>query len=503
MDRAKAKRIRNIRVIATNIFMSLSVIVIVFILMLIAMGFTFDESGRLGQAGLAQLVSNPSGATVEIDGKTQFGRTELSKMLSGGFHSIKITKDDYDEWSKNLRVDSGLLTRIEWIRLFPNNPEISEAATFNDLRIATFSPNRKKLLTIEKNSNKITTYDIQGDSVKSSQIDLDEALSTTANKALAGILSITAWNDNNNRFILKWTIDSKTSWHVVDLEHNENSANLSDKFNLPFDSILVANDSASKLWALENGNLRIIDTNNFTISSVFASNIEKIANNRDTVAFINNDNGDRKLNIYKEGEKNYTTIAELGKTEENKTIKLAMGKYWNEDWLAYSINQDLRVLGGKYPSYGHDKANSLKTKYEQSLNFTPQILSVNASQRVVIFSGDNYLFSFDMETKDHFDIELQGTLTNINWLDNYLIWQKYDNSIIVRDFDGDNRRTVIREINNPFPVVISENNRWLYYFDIIQEETDTDATDVTPADSVPVTPTETALRYTLKRIKLQ
>lgn len=502
MDRAKSKRIRNIRVIATNLFMSLSVIVIVFILMFFAMGFTFNEEGKLEQAGLAQFVSNPSGATVEIDGKSQFGHTEMSKMLSGGYHDVKISKSDYDTWTKRLRVDSGLLTRIEWIRLFPNNPEINDVATFNDLRLATFSPNRKKLITIEKNSNKITIADIQND-YKTTQIDLDEALSTTSNNALTGTLSITAWNDNNTRFIMKWVRDSKISWHLVDLEHNENSTNLSNIFNLAFDSILVENDSASKLWALENGNLRIIDANNHTISSVFATNIEKVANNRDVAAFIHKDGDDRNLSIYKEGEKGYTAITKINNASDDVTVKLAMGTYWNENWLAYTINKRLYILGGRYPSYGRDKASSLKTKLERDINYLPQLMSVNFNQRVIVVSGDNQLTSYDTETKDCYDVELAAPLSNINWLDNYLIWQKTENSIYTRDFDGDNRRMIIADANNPFPVVITENNRWLYYFDVTEEETATDATNKTPSDSVPVSPTETAIRYTLKRKKLQ
>ena len=57
MDRAKQKKIRNIRVILTNIFMSISVVAIVFVLMLIAMGFSFNAEGKLEQAGLLQLNS--------------------------------------------------------------------------------------------------------------------------------------------------------------------------------------------------------------------------------------------------------------------------------------------------------------------------------------------------------------------------------------------------------------------------------------------------------------
>ena len=84
MDRQRKKKIQNIRIIITNILMAISVIGIVFILMLIAMGYSFNEDGGLEQSGLAQISSRPKGATVEIDGETQFGHTDISKMLSSG-----------------------------------------------------------------------------------------------------------------------------------------------------------------------------------------------------------------------------------------------------------------------------------------------------------------------------------------------------------------------------------------------------------------------------------
>jgi hypothetical protein len=180
-----------------------------------------------------------------------------------------------------------------------------------------------------------------------------------------------------------------------------------------------------------------------------------------------------------------------------------MGSYWNEDWLAYSIDNNIYILGGKYPSYGKNEASKLKEKLARELDYVPQLLSVNANQRVAVFSGDNKLTSYDMETKDYFDVELSSPLTNINWIDDYLLWQNNDNSIIVRDFDGENRRTIIPKVDNPLPVIISENNRWLYWFDIVEEETKTDATDNTPSDADPVATTETKIKYTLKRKSLQ
>jgi len=499
MDRAKSKRIRDLRVIATNIFMCISVVAIVFILMMIAMGFTFTENGGLEQAGLAQLVSYPSDASVRIDGENQFGHTEFSKMLSGGTHQIKVTKNGYDTWTKNLKIDAGLLTRVEWIRLFPKKPSIHNAHTFKDLRFATFSANRKKLLAAEKDSNQLFVIDIQDEKLKITKLNLNDCLSTTAAKAVEGTLSVVAWNNNNNRFIVKWTIDDNTSWHLVDLEHTDTSINLTKRFNLNFDSILIANDSASKLWSLEDGNLRLIDTSNLTISSAIASSIEKIAHNRDIVAFVNLENDVRQLNIYKDGEKGYTTIAKLDGTTDKTIIKLAMGTYWNEDWLAYSVDQQAYILSGKYPSYGKNDSSKLKTRFDHKLDYKPQLVSVNANQRIVVFSGDNKMTSYDLETKERYDAELAAPITNITWIDDYLVWQNVKNSIVVRDFDGTNRRKIISKVDNPFPVIISENNHWLYFFDMVEEETKTDADENTPSDSDPVATTETTLKYILKR----
>ena len=152
MDRQRKKKIQNIRIMITNILMAISVIGIVFILMLIAMGYNFNENGGLEQSGLIQISSSPKGATVEIDNETQFGRTDISKMLSSGDHRVKISKDGYDSWERTIKVDAGLLTRIEWARLFPLKANTATVAQFSNLRLAEFSDNRKNLFVIEHDS---------------------------------------------------------------------------------------------------------------------------------------------------------------------------------------------------------------------------------------------------------------------------------------------------------------------------------------------------------------
>ena len=64
MDRQKRKKMRNLRVMFTNIFMALSVLALVAILMLIAMGYSFNIKTGIQQSGLVEIVSRPGAATV-------------------------------------------------------------------------------------------------------------------------------------------------------------------------------------------------------------------------------------------------------------------------------------------------------------------------------------------------------------------------------------------------------------------------------------------------------
>lgn len=469
MDRKKHKKIRSARVIMTNIFMGLSVVAIVFVLMLIAMGYSFSENGGLEQSGLVQIASSPSGALVEIDGNTQFSRTELNKMLAAGVHRIKISKPGYDTWEKTLRVDAGLLTRVEWVRLFPLNPKLSTVYKLKTPRLVSVSSDRRRLLLSESDSTLLTLIDLQSEEAKRQSIPLSSALGVDAVATTTGSLSVTAWNESCNKVLLRWAQESGTSWHLVDLDDASKSINISAEFSLDFSSIRIANDSASKLWALENGNLRLLDASAQTVTNVLASNISTYASNADTVAYLNVTDGQYRLQLYRDGEAGATTIKDF-KDSAPDGFLVALGSYWGKDWLAYTVGQQLEVLSGNYPSFKKNSVSNFNTIHSRKLNFAPLSISVNPTNRLIALTHGAELTSYDLETRDYFDSTFDSDGGAIRWLDDYLLWENASNKIIVRDFDGDNRRTLF-SLDNQFPVALSENNQYLYYFEKIEPET--------------------------------
>lgn len=508
MDRKKTKKIQNARIIMTNIFMGLSVIAIVFILMLIAMGFSFNENGNLEQSGLLQLSSHPSGATVEIDGETQFSRTEISKMLSSGEHKVKITKSGYDTWETSVRVDAGLLTHISWVRLFPLNPVTEKMATYDQARLISFSTDRKNLLYLEQNSTKLLFINLQGDSIKANKINLSNILDVTDTATLrSATISVVAWNDIGNKILINWTHDDTIEWILADLEKPENTINLTQQFNLVFSKILIANDSASKLWATENGNLRLIDLSSTTISSPKVTGIEYIANNNDIVAFLRTgiktdkdgtESTIRVLETFREGEKGASTIADL--TEEKPSaFTVALGTYWGEEWLSYSVNNKVTILSGKFPSYDKPSKNSLKVSLKREIDYSPSYISSSNEERIVTYAATGHIMAFDFETKDYYDIKLDSE-SPTHWLDDYIIWQYEEGKVAIHDFNGQNYRDLITDTNNELPICLTANNKWLYYFDIKeQEQTTNETTEEATASSESDTQ---IIQYILKREKL-
>jgi hypothetical protein len=89
------------------------------------------------------------------------------------------------------------------------------------------------------------------------------------------------------------------------------------------------------------------------------------------------------------------------------------------------------------------------------------------------------------------------TSNTISWLDNYLIWESTGDKIIVRDFDGDNRREIINNTKHADHAIITNNNNWLYYFDLVEEKQDPVVNE--NGETVEVAPT---YNYVLKRYKL-
>ena len=77
--------------------------------------------------------------------------------------------------------------------------------------------------------------------------------------------------------------------------------------------------------------------------------------------------------------------------------------------------------------------------------------------------------------------------------------------MVIRDFNGDNRREIISKTNNQLPICLTNNSHWLYFFGISSKEPIQTETNIENSDSLESMSEETVVQdveYTLRREKL-
>lgn len=96
----------------------------------------------LTKTGLLNLNSTPNGAKVYVDGHLTTA-TNNTINLTPGKYTIKITKDGYNDWQKDIQIQKEVVSNID-VLLFPKAPTLQSISTFG-VESAIIDPSGSKL----------------------------------------------------------------------------------------------------------------------------------------------------------------------------------------------------------------------------------------------------------------------------------------------------------------------------------------------------------------------
>lgn len=434
MDRERRKHLQTVRLIVTEIIMAVAAVLTVVLLTFIAMGYNVNKDGELGQSGLVQIKSFPSGATVNVDGEDLLGHTSMSRMLAAGDHRIVLSKDKYDTWAKDIKIESGRLIKLEYPRLFLKERK-SEKIIDYKAQVAFFvpAPSRESVLVIDEGATKWDLYDMRGSNANKTVLDFSEFLKD------AKILSLT-WDKNSDSLLAGVSRNDKTEWLLLDVQEPSQSVNLSKEFDLEFSTVEFASDNGDALLALENNNLRVISLRDKTVSQVIASDIVEFSSFDDNLVYLTSKN---EVKVHQENKDDEL----LAKYSKDKQIKIATFEYLDQAYVYVVVDGDAFV-------YKDDK----ELVKEEKIGFLPDTLKVYAEGELVMAKKDTNVAMFDAEQMLLSKYELENARAFI--LDGYMMGTNVEGKLVVQDFDGTNKRTITTASG---PAFITKNNKWLYY----------------------------------------
>ena len=490
-DRETKKKLHRIWVVIASILMTLSVVLIVVVTTLLALGYSFNGE-VIQQTGVLQLHTTPTGATVTVDGKTEFFRSNLSLDLAPGAHQLRLTRDGYDSWEKSVTIHSGYVFRLYYPRLFLlERPTEVVAELPADLEFYSVAPNRKGILYASSNATTWTYTDTSGSDLVTTALDLAPILgedlvapatASTPAQFLGEIQSL-EWNTDGSRVLAAIARDGRTSWFLLNLKDIQASVNLSETFAMDFERVSIASDSADRLFAFESGNIRSISVGTLELSRVLLDHIESYQNYNTTLAYVQNLDGQRNVGTFEMNDSGGVRIVEIETeifstagnadgTEESEAVaedwgdqsqvQVAISEYYGDEYLAVVSGKHIRFYGGTFPTYGTAAkiSETLPLLDEFTLSFTPTRVEASPDSEYFLFADGSQVATID--TYDNSLTTYTAPSADFAWFDDGMLYATSSGQLVVWDFDGANQRTLAGSVAD-YPVLNSENDRYVYY----------------------------------------
>ena len=456
MNPEKVRRRQSLKILISESIMVLAVVITVIILAFLVSGYWLNSDFKIERNGLLQISSVPTGADVYIDGESAWlQRTNTSKILSSGEHTIKLAKDGYDTWAKTINISEGLLYRIHYPRLFLQNRSSQKVFDVTSATLSTVSPDHNSLILIN-NTTKWEVINLSNETIKPEKLDISTVFPgiSMADSADTGlftgeILNI-SWDHDSNHALFKVQSGEEIEWILLDVKDPSRSINLTREFGSNFTKVQIIDNNSNSLLAIQNNNLHKIDLPSKSLSAVLINNIVNFDHyNTEIIFSAQNDNPSDTpyyIGLLRLGDNKISTV-----TNTSTPAKVVLSKFYDDKYI--TILQDSQVS-----LYKKDNFELIQTF---NLSFSPNTLEVGHDGEFIIMSADNQIAALDMEAISVAEWQAEGS--HFDWIDNDMFYSVSDGNLIVYDFDGLNRRIIANNVSSHFPAAIT-NNKWLYYF---------------------------------------
>lgn len=454
MDKERRKKIQTTKLVITEIFMLVTIVVTVVVLTFIVMGYHLTEDGKLEQSGLVGVDSIPTGATVFVDGESLENKTNTSKILPEGQYEISLEKEGYTSWKKSVLVHSGLLTKLSYPHLYKTERKTETIKKLGSTTsIFSISPSRNTII-FGTDTSSLQLINIDSSEPKSTTLDLKDFLGSTSD------FKIINWSKSNERLIISFTKNDTTHFAVLDLERPDYSLDLTETFKLKITDLAFLNDNGDQIFILEDQHLRVASINNKQLSDVLAKNILSFKNFGAKAALIAQSDSTKEIFLYDYN--GNSTISLTKSSAEN--VSALVSEYLGRFTLAITEDKSLSIYRGDLPT---DSKNSLQDPVGKiDLSFTPTTFETRGKEQVIITSSGAEFTVFDLENYNFASYTTESSLTF--WPDDYTIGVVADGVLLFRDFDGQNL-VRLSAAETGFPAAITKDNKYLYF---VQKTTD-------------------------------
>ncbi|KKQ54485.1 MAG: hypothetical protein US83_C0001G0019 [Candidatus Falkowbacteria bacterium GW2011_GWC2_38_22] len=370
------------------------------LIMLYAAGYSLADGLKVQKTGILIADTEPEGATIVIDGKTQknlFNKifnidgkiiTTPAKVknLIPGEYTITLSKDKYWDWQKKLSIKPGESTYIENVSLFKKDtPLLMSTGTYEK---NAFSPNKEYLAFSSQ------TEIVLIDAESGTQAPYSLVSTTTPLSAINDLL----WSPNSKNLIYGNRLFSVKDWqNPIDL------------------SKIIGNNITDFSWDNDNDYIYYLSNSTLHRFNIATQSSQEVKQNLDSKKYIINDN----LLHYLQNEKNAANITtwDIDGNKQTASISLPVSDYvltGNKKYLnLYDRSHHILYLLDPFSAYKPIRESITNVDFFEWIN-----------DNKLLFANQYEIWIFDLEHRKN------TLLTRISQEIKAAIWHPSDNYII-------------------------------------------------------------------------
>ena len=454
-----------------SIIAVVSLLIIVTVAILSVMGYRLDSGNkRLEQGALLQFDSKPNGADVYVDGGLVNGRTATKQTVVAGVHTVVMKKDGYQDWSRTLDAPAGTLTWLDYTRFVPKKLPIEKVTTHSSLVGARISPDYKWALLQEKSDSAVFQLaDLRASDVKSTTLTLPaDSYSDAQTPDVTHSFSIVSWDKGGRYVLLKHIYRDQTEWLVLDSQDQTKVTNITRVFSTGFSDIKFAGTDGKIFYSLTNdGTIRRVDLSAQTLSRALVTHVSSF-NLFDSkiVSYTGVDPSDatkRVAGVYRDGDESAHVLKSI--TSTDAVLQIAVGRYYNDDYVAIAEGNVVTILKGDYPSSSAQDNTSLETYATFELSGAVSALSFSSTGDYVVAQSGETFKSYEIEHMREavgaVKVAAGQAASTLRWLDPAHLWNDDGGTLLMRDFNGENVYSIMT-VEPGFDASLSQSGRYFY-----------------------------------------
>ena len=447
-------------------FMTIVVTVIVSLLMLVVLGYQFNEKdGKIEQGGLLQVYSIPTGAQVTLDERRLGSLTNTKATVEAGNHFVTYNKQGYRIWQKSIAVVPGQVAWLSYARLIPQTITPESLQSYSELAGALASPDRQYMLLHQKSDQPVfTLVDIQNDTPKYSTISLPEGSYTVPASGKKQSFMLDSWSRDNQSILIRHTYNNKKEWILLDRSSPDRSVNLSATYVIAPSRVEFAGTSHSHLFVQVGNIVQRLNLDEQTLSRPLITNIADFTvYDEKTIAYTTKPDANLRVAA------GYAaidipepqTIAEY--PADKKPLYVALSQYFGQTYVNIVHDNELTILTGTLPT--PDRKADLKKFDGHTLSGDITKLFVGGANRFVVATLPNGYATYDIELKKYDETTWKYTTkkpaSSLRWLDAYTVWSDYGGTLRLYEFDGANQQDIMPAAEG-FATSLSPNDKYIY-----------------------------------------